>query len=177
MHTGMLREVPNLPGWAESAVQAQIERLLDTPVVLENDANAAALGEQWLGAARETDDMAMLTLGTGVGGGIVLGGRIWHGMTGMAGEFGHITVESEGVPCPCGNRGCLEQYASATAVVRMAREAISSRRAGALEHAASSDPEFSAKAVYNLAIQGDVEAKRIFGRVGRALGIRFADLV
>ncbi len=119
----------------------------------------------------------MLTLGTGVGGGIVFGGRIFHGMTGMAGEFGHITVEPEGVPCPCGNRGCLEQYASATAVVRMAREAISSRRAGALERAASSDPEFSAKAVYNLAIQGDVEAKRIFGRVGRALGIGIADLV
>src|SRR5207253_5842076 len=105
MHTGMSREVPNLPGWAESAVQAQIERLLDTPVVLENDANAAALGEQWLGAARETDDMAMLTLGTGVGGGIVLGGRIWHGMTGMAGEFGHMAVDPEGPLGVCVNRG------------------------------------------------------------------------
>ena len=68
--------------------------------------------------------MAMLTLGTGVGGGIVLGGRIWHGMTGMAGEFGHMTIASQGIPCKCGNRGCLEQYASATAVVRMAREKI-----------------------------------------------------
>src|SRR5205823_8368848 len=132
-------------------------------VILENDGDAAAVGGEGLGAARGVEDMAMLTLGTGVGGGIVFGGRIFHGMTGMAGEFGHITVEPEGVPCPCGNRGCLEQYASATAVVRMAREAISSRRAGALERAASSDPEFSAKTVYNLAIQGDVEAKRIFG--------------
>ncbi len=175
--TGMLRESPNLPGWANSNVREEIEERLGTRVILENDANAAALGEKWLGAARDVEDMAMLTLGTGVGGGIVFGGRIFHGMTGMAGEFGHITVEPEGVPCPCGNRGCLEQYASATAVVRMAREAISSRRAGALERAASSDPEFSAKAVYNLAIQGDVEAKRIFGRVGRALGIGIADLV
>jgi glucokinase len=177
MKTGMLRESPNLPGWANSPVQAQIEQRLGTRVILENDANAAAFGEKWLGAARDVDNMAMLTLGTGVGGGVVLGGRIWHGMTGMAGEFGHITVEPEGVPCPCGNRGCLEQYASATAVVRMAREAITSGRAPGLQRAASSDPEFSAKAVYNLAIQGDEEAKKIFRRVGRALGIGLADLV
>lgn len=177
MKTGMLRESPNLPGWANSPVQAQIEQRLGTRVILENDANAAAFGEKWLGAARDVDNMAMLTLGTGVGGGVVLGGRIWHGMTGMAGEFGHITVEPEGVPCPCGNRGCLEQYASATAVVRMAREAITSGRAPGLQRAASSDPEFSAKAVYNLAIQGDEEARKIFRRVGRALGIGLADLV
>jgi glucokinase len=177
MKTGTLRESPNLPGWAESAVRAQIEQMLGTRVILENDANAAAFGENWLGAARNVEDMAMLTLGTGVGGGIVLGRAIWHGMTGMAGEFGHITVEPEGVQCGCGNRGCLEQYASATAVVRMAREAIEQHIAPGLSHAASANPEFSAKAVYNLAIQGDDEAKKIFRRVGRALGIVIADLV
>jgi glucokinase len=177
MKTGMLRESPNLPGWAETPVRAEIERLLGTRVILENDANVAALGEKWLGAARNVDDMAMLTLGTGVGGGIVLRGRIWHGMTGMAGEFGHMTVEPEGPPCGCGNRGCVEQYASATAVVRMAKEAIASGRALGLAKAASSDPEFSSKAIYNLAIQGDEEAKKIFGRVGRALGICLANLV
>jgi glucokinase len=177
MKTGTLRESPNLPGWAESPVRTQIEQMLGTRVILENDANAAAFGENWLGAARHVDDMAMLTLGTGVGGGIVLGRVIWHGMTGMAGEFGHITVEPEGVQCKCGNRGCLEQYASATAVVRMAREAIEQRIAPGLSHAASANPEFSAKAVYNLAIQGDGEAKKIFRRVGRALGIVIADLV
>src|SRR2546423_6751567 len=177
MRTGTLRESPNLPGWAESPVRTQIEQILGTRVILENDANAAAFGENWLGAARHVDHMAMLTLGTGVGGGIVLGRVIWHGMTGMAGEFGHITVEPEGVQCGCGNRGCLEQYASATAVVRMAREAIQEHGGSGVSPAASSDPEFSAKAVYNLAIQGDVEAKRIFGRVGRALGIGIADLV
>jgi len=177
MKTGMLRESPNLPGWAESPVQAQIEGLLGTRVILENDANVAALGEKWLGAARDVDDMAMLTLGTGVGGGIVLQGRIWHGMTGMAGEFGHMTVEPEGPPCGCGNRGCLEQYASATAVVRMAKEAIASGRAPGLAKAASNNPEFNAKAIYNLAIQGEDEARRIFGRLGRALGICIANLV
>jgi glucokinase len=177
MKTGMLRESPNLPGWAETPVRAEIERLLGTRVILENDANVAALGEKWLGAARDVDDMAMLTLGTGVGGGIVLQGRIWHGMTGMAGEFGHMTVEPEGPPCGCGNRGCVEQYASATAVVRMAKEAIASGRAPGLAKAAGTDPEFSSKAIYNLAIQGDEEAKKIFGRVGRALGICLANLV
>jgi glucokinase len=177
MKTGMLRESPNLPGWAGTPVQAEIERLLGTRVILENDGNVAALGEKWLGAARDVEDMAMLTLGTGVGGGIVFKGRIWHGMTGMAGEFGHMTVEPEGPPCGCGNRGCLEQYASATAVVRMAKEAIVSGRAPGLAKAASSDPEFNAKAIYDLAIQGDEEARKIFGRVGRALGICIANLV
>lgn len=137
----------------------------------------AALGEKWLGAARGIDDMIMLTLGTGFGGGIVLGGRIWHGMTGMAGELGHMTVEPEGLPCSCGNRGCVEQYVSATALLRMAKEAIAAGHAPGLAKAASSDPEFNAEAICNLAIQGDEEAKNIFGRLGRALGICLANLV
>jgi glucokinase len=177
LRTGMLRESPNLPGWADYPVRDEIERRLGTRVVLDNDANVAALGEKWLGAAKEVDDVAMLTLGTGVGGGLVLNGRIWHGMTGMAGEFGHITVEPDGVQCNCGNRGCVEQYASASAVVRMAREVIAGDSSSSLGRAASSDPEFSAKAVYNLAIQGDEAAKKIFARVGSALGIVVADLI
>lgn len=177
MKTGMVHESPNLPDWADYPARTEIEKQLGTLVILENDANAAAFGEQWLGAARDVEDMAMLTLGTGVGGGLVLGGRIWHGMTGMANEFGHTTVEPEGALCGCGNRGCLEAYASATAVVRMAREAIASGIAPGLSRAAGSDPEFSAKAVYNLAIQGDEEARKIFRRVGRALGIVLSNLV
>jgi len=177
METGLLRESPNLPGWADYPVRAEIERRLTTMVILENDANVAAFGEKWLGAAKEHDDMAMLTLGTGVGGGLVLGGKIWHGMNGMAGEFGHTTVEPEGHPCGCGNRGCLEQYASATAVVRMAREAIAEHSSSALARAAHEDAEFSAKSIYNLAIQGDEDAKRIFRRVGRAIGIVLSAMV
>lgn len=177
METGMVRESPNLPGWSDYPVHSEIEKRLHCRVLLENDANAAALGEKWLGAANSVEDMAALTLGTGVGGGIVLGGRIWHGMNGMAGEFGHATVEPNGVRCNCGNTGCLEQYASATAVVRMAKEAIAEGSAPALARAASSDAEFSAKAVYNLAIQGDEGARKIFRRVGRALGIALATMV
>jgi len=89
--------------------------------------------------------MAVVTLGTGIGGGIVLGGKIWHGMNGMAGEYGHVTLEPEGVPCGCGNRGCAERYASASAILRMAKEAIAAGEAPALAKAASSDPEFGAQ--------------------------------
>jgi glucokinase len=177
MQTGMMRESPNLPGWPDYPVRAEIEKRMATPVILENDANCAALGEKWLGAGRHVGDMLMLTLGTGVGGGIIMGGKIHHGMTGMAGEFGHMTVEPDGNQCGCGNRGCLEQYSSATAVVRMAREAIASGEAPGLAKAASSDVEFSAKEIYNLAIQGDGGARRIFRRAGRALGIALATLI
>jgi len=177
MQTGMVRESPNLPGWSDYPVRTEIERRLAAPVMLENDANVAAFGEKWLGAGRHVGDMAMLTLGTGVGGGLVLNGKIWHGMTGMAGEFGHMTVEPEGQLCGCGNHGCLEQYASATAIVRMAREAIAKGDAPGLANAAGSDLEFNAKEIYNLAIQGDEQARRIFRAVGRALGIALAAMV
>ena len=177
MQTGMMRESPNLPGWADYNVRAEIEKRMATPVILENDANCAALGEKWLGAGRHVGDMLMLTLGTGVGGGIIIAGKIHHGMTGMAGEFGHMTVEPDGNPCGCGNRGCLEQYSSATAVVRMAREAIAAGVAPGLAKAANSDVEFSAKEIYNLSIQGDEAARKIFRRAGRALGIALATLI
>lgn len=177
MATGMLRESPNLPGWHDYPVRDEIERRLGTKVVLENDANTAALGEKWLGAARDYDDVLMLTLGTGVGGGLVLQGRVWHGMRGMAGEPGHITVEPEGPPCPCGNRGCLEQLASATAIVRMVKEAVARGESPVLAQASHQDPEFGAKVVYQAAVQGDAAAKDIFRRVGWALGIGLADLI
>ena len=98
MQTGMLRESPNLPGWHNYPVRDEIQDRLRTTVVLENDANAAAMGEKWLGAAAGVDDMCMFTLGTGVGGGVVMQGLIWHGMTGMAGELGHINVELKAIP-------------------------------------------------------------------------------
>ncbi|MGB8013025.1 MAG: ROK family protein, partial [Terriglobales bacterium] len=177
MQTGLVRESPNLPDWVDYPARAAIEQRLKTVVILENDANVAALGEKWLGAAKDYSDMAMLTLGTGVGGGLVLGGSIWCGTNGMAGEIGHTTVEPDGHPCGCGNRGCLEQYASATAMVRMAREAVASNGGSALAHAVNSDPEFSAKSIYNLAIQGDEDAQRIFRCVGRYLGIVLSSLV
>jgi glucokinase len=177
LESGMLHESPNLPGWEDYPVRDEIERRLKARVVLENDANAAALGEQWLGAARDYDSMAMLTLGTGVGGGLVLEGKIWHGMSGMVAELGHITVLPDGPPCACGSRGCLEQFASATAIKRMAVEAIASGNAPELARAMKEDAEFSARMVFQMAAQGDVAAKEIFVRVGWALGIALAGLV
>lgn len=176
MKSGMLRESPNLPGWEDYPVREEIERRLETRVVLENDANAAALGEKWLGAGRKVDDLCMLTLGTGVGGGIVLGGRIWHGMTGMAGELGHITVDAEGPACGCGSRGCLEQFASATAIERMAREAAAGGGAPALARV-TAKRGFNSEIVFQVAQAGDPGAQEIFAQVGRALGIAVAALV
>jgi len=175
--TGMVHESPNLPGWRDYPVRDEIERRLRTNVILENDANAAALGEKWLGVASQVDDLCMLTLGTGVGGGLVLQGKIWHGMTGMAGELGHITVDPHGVKCGCGNYGCLEQYASATAVKRMASEAVARGEAPELARAMNRDPEFSAKAIYQMAVESDEAALKIFRKVGQALGIALANMI
>jgi glucokinase len=177
MKTGTLRESPNLPGWQDYPVRKEIETRLGTPVVLENDANAAAVGENWLGAAAGVADMCMLTLGTGVGGGLVLGGRVWHGMTGMAGELGHIVVFPDGPACNCGGHGCLEQFASATAVKRMAMEAVAGGKAPELARAVTENAEFSSKVVHHMAIRGDAPAQEIFHRVGTALGIALAGLI
>jgi len=176
--TGMLRESPNLPGWHDTPVGQQLSGLLNTEVILENDANAAAFGENWLGAGRGYDEMCMITLGTGVGGGLVLRQGIWLGMNGMAGEVGHVTIEPNGHPCGCGNVGCVEQYASATAIMRMAREEIEAGDAPALAKlAAGPNVEFNAREVFNLAIQGDKAAQRVYDRVGRALGMLIGGLI
>ena len=176
MEEGKIRESPNLPGWDNYPIRDEIEQKLGSRVILENDANAAALGEKWMGLGRDLDSLAMLTLGTGVGGGVVQQGRVWHGMLGMAGELGHMTVSPDGPRCGCGNHGCLEAMASATAIVRMAREAARSGRSPALARVAE-DAAFTSKMVYHKAVEGDQAARDVFITVGRALGIALADLV
>ena len=177
MAAGMVMESPNLPDWKSFPVRDEIEKRLGAKVILENDANSAAMGEKWLGAGREYEHLAMYTLGTGVGGGLVLNGRLWHGMTGMAGELGHFNIYADGHPCGCGSRGCLEQYASATAVVRMAREAIARSESAELERLSHDPVQFTARSIYNLTTQGEAAAKRIFDNVGRALGIGIGAMV
>ena len=177
MESGTVLQSPNLPDWTNYPVRDEIQRRLESQVILENDANVAALGETWMGAARNAKSMCMFTLGTGVGSGIVLDGKIWHGMTGMAGECGHITVYPDGVQCGCGNRGCVEQYASATAVKRMAIEAIATGKAPELARAMSENPEFSSKVVFQYAMEGDVAAQQIFKVVGQALAMVLADMI
>lgn len=184
IENGVMRKAANLPGWENYPARAQIEHRLRSTgifnnrvrVVVENDARAAALGEHWIGAGRGVRNMAMLTLGTGIGGCVIFEGRIWHGANGMAGEFGHITVEPDGQPCGCGSRGCAERYASASAIKRMVQEAIANG-ATSLAQAASSDAEFGVKSIFQLAVQGDLHARKIFHTFGRYLGILLADLV
>ena len=134
-------------------MKGEIERRLGTSVILENDANAAALGEQWIGAGRDFESMCMYTLGTGVGGGLVLNGNIWRGWNGMAGELGHCNVEPDGHPCNCGSHGCLERYCMATAVVRMARDSLATGAASELRTTA--DAALSALFVFECAKRGD----------------------
>jgi glucokinase len=164
MEKGLVTDSPNLPGFQNFAIRDEIERLLQSPVLLENDANAAALGEKWMGAGRDVDDLVLLTLGTGIGGGVICNGRVLHGFVGMAGELGHMTVVPGGNPCGCGNNGCLEKHASATAISTMAR------MMGLGEH-------LTAKEVFELAIAGDQKARVVFERMGIALGLGLANLV
>jgi glucokinase len=171
--TGRLVRSPNLPGWEDYDGKGAVERRVGAKVILENDANVAAVGEQWLGAGRNSESLCMYTLGTGVGGGLILDGKLWRGWNGMAAELGHCNVEPEGHPCKCGSWGCLEQYASATAVVRMARESLAS---GA-ESSMGEVKELSSLAVYECAMRGDALARQVFERVGRALGLAIASMV
>ncbi|MEO8051737.1 MAG: ROK family protein, partial [Acidobacteriota bacterium] len=121
MDQGIVLTAPNLPALENYPVRDEVERLLGAKVILENDANAAALGEQWIGAGRGVDDLILLTLGTGIGSGIIVDGKILRGCLGMAAEIGHTTYAPNGYPCGCGNTGCVEKYASATAVSAMAK--------------------------------------------------------
>ena len=174
---GILRQSPNLPGWENYPVREEIESHLGLRVFLENDANAAALGEKWLGVGRNFQSLCMLTLGTGVGGGLICEGKVWHGFLGMAGELGHIVVAEDGYPCPCGGRGCLETEASATAIVRKAQEVLDAGRSPALAEAQRKCLEITSELVYQVAKHGDTACREIFGSVGRYLGIGIAGLI
>jgi glucokinase len=165
IQAGVVMGAANLPGFEGFPVRDEIQRHLATPILLENDANAAALGEKWLGAGRDVKNLILLTLGTGIGGGIVINGKVLHGNHGMAGEFGHMTVIPDGNPCGCGNCGCLEKHASATAIAAMGRMMHFGREIN------------SSQDVYDLALEGNERAHRIFEAMGRALGIAIANLI
>ena len=180
METGTLRQSPNLPGWENFPVRREIESVLGTPVCLDNDANVAALGEFWLGAGKGRGSLCMVTLGTGVGGGLILDGRIWHGFLGFAGELGHIVVSENGARCACGGQGCLESEASASAIVqkaRKAREALAGGRSPALSRSVQEGRELTAQLVFESAQSGDAACRAILESLGRYLGIALAGLV
>jgi glucokinase len=170
---------PNVPGWRNEPLRDVLERELKLPVVVENDANAAAWGEAEYGAGRGEDFLVVVTVGTGIGGGIILDGELFRGRYGVAGEIGHLVIEANGRPCGCGNRGCWEQYASGNALLREARwRAAESRdKATVLLDLGDGTPEgVSGVDVTEAARKGDPVATESFESVGRWLGLGLADL-
>ena len=163
---GVMFRPPNLPGLAGLPLASLLGKALDRPVFLENDANAAAWGEFACGAARDASSMVLLTLGTGVGGGIVLDGRLLRGARGCAAELGHMVVNPAGPLCNCGARGCLEMYASSTAVLAAWRAAVVSGRATEPEDGGVEDTE----GLFRLAERGDAAARAVFAEAGGFLG-------
>jgi glucokinase len=164
---------PNLPSLVNYALKAELEKRLGWPVFLENDANAAAVGEMWVGAARGCRDVVSVTLGTGVGGGMILDGKLWRGSHGSGGEIGHTAVDPfSGLKCKCGNTGCLELFASATAIVRMTRDGLSSVPESRLKIEG-----LTAEKVFEAGRAGDELALAVFKRFGMYLGIGLANLI
>jgi len=168
--TGMVRSAPNLK-WTDFPLGDRLEQALEVPVVIENDVRAIAWGVWRHGAGRGIDDLVVLFVGTGVGGGIVSGGRLLTGDRGMAGELGHLTLVAGGRQCTCGNRGCLEAYAGGWAIAERAREAIEAdpeTGRGILERVGQG--EITARLVSEAAVDGDPLARELLDETGRYLG-------
>jgi len=163
---------PNL-AWRDVPLKQRLESVLDLPVIIENDANAAAWGEFRFGAAAEVDDMVLVTVGTGIGGGIVVDGVLMRGAFGVAAELGHMRVVPDGIRCGCGNRGCWEQYASGSALVREARELVDSGspHAARLSELCAGDPAtLSGPDVTRAAAEGDPAAVELLADLGAWIG-------
>lgn len=166
----------NLNWTTTQRVRDQIQAGVGLQLVLENDANVAALGEFWKGAGEKDQDVIFVTLGTGVGGGVIAGGQLLHGINGGAGELGHITVQPNGYLCTCGKRGCLEQYSSATGIVHVAKDmAAEFTGKSRLKELFDNNEEVTSKMVTYLADNGDILASRIVDRVSFYLGLALAN--
>lgn len=169
---GVVKNTANL-GWGYKEVKKELEELTGQRVKVGNDANVAALGEMWLGAGKGQKNMVMITLGTGVGGGVIINGKPVVGAHGAGGEIGHICVnEKETISCGCGKKGCLEQYASATGIVRLAKERLAKDEDPSLLR----EGEVSAKAVFDALKEGDAVAEEIVEEFGQYLGHAMANV-
>jgi glucokinase len=170
---GIILRSPNLPALNDLDFGSRFSRELGIPVILENDANSAAVGERWKGAAQGVRNSIHVTLGTGVGGGIIIDGTLVRGIDGTAGEIGHIAVEPEGYPCGCGSRGCVEQYSSATAIIRIAKELMPKYPETELRSTLNLSP----LDVFEAGRRGDGLALEVFRVAGTYLGIALGGLV
>ncbi|MFT8871034.1 MAG: ROK family glucokinase [Sporolactobacillus sp.] len=171
MKTGFIYRAVNI-GWKNYPLKDEIERITGFPVIIENDANMAALGEMWLGAGKGKKNLVCVTLGTGVGGGIIVDGEIIHGTNGMAGEIGHITViPKDGAPCNCGKTGCLETVSSATGIRRLALEALDYNDSeSTLRDIFEQKGDISAEDVFNCAALNDPLSEAVADKAAYFLG-------
>ena len=174
---GLVLITPNL-GWQNFPLRDEIVARVNLPASLDNDANCATLGEWWLGAARGARNVVGITIGTGIGGGIILDGRLFHGASDVAGELGHTTIDSTGRRCKCGNYGCLEAYASGPAIADRAREALAGAEASILIEMVSGQLDLiTAQTVYDAAQNGDVLAREVVRDTARFLGAGIANML
>jgi glucokinase len=174
---GIVILTPNL-GWINMPLRDRIAEGVKLPAVLDNDANCAIYGEWWRGAARGVEDVIGLTIGTGIGGGIVLGGKIYHGASDAAGEIGHMTIDANGRLCKCGNQGCIEAYASGPAIAARAVEGIQAGAKSALPQYVAGDlSKITAQVVYEAANDGDGYALEVVHETANLLGAAVASLV
>jgi glucokinase len=176
-HRGVVLLAPNL-GWKDMPLRARISEGLGRPAALDNDANCAALGEWWQGAAKGSDHALAVTIGTGIGGGVILHGRIYHGASDCAGELGHTTIDMDGRRCACGNYGCLEAYASGPAIALRAAEAIQSGYDSSLQALVGGDlSRITAQTVYDAAAMGDELALEVVRDTATYLGAGIANFL
>lgn len=173
---GVILDAPNLPGLENVPLAERLSAAFGCPAVLENDANAAALGEFIFGAGRGVRHMLYLTISTGIGGGLILNGELYRGATGAAGELGHTLFDEDGPLCGCGQRGCLEAFASGTAIAARGEEAVSAGRSVAIARHAGGG-EVTAAHVAAAAAEGDPAARAIIDQAAHALGQSLADFV
>ena len=175
--TGTILNTPNL-GWRNFPLRDLISNEIGLGAALDNDANAAALGEYWLGAGRDVRHLLAVTLGTGIGGGIVVDGRVYHGASDVAGEIGHMTIDSTGRRCNCGNYGCLEAYASGPAIAARAVEGLQSDAASVLPEMVGGElSDITAETVYEAIVAGDLYAKDVMRETAKLLGTGIANLI
>ena len=174
---GLVVVAPNL-GWHDYPLRDNVAGRTGLPATLDNDANCATMGEWWLGAGRGTRTMVGLTIGTGIGGGLIIDGELFHGATDVAGEVGHMTIETQGRRCACGNYGCLEAYASGTAIAARAREALAFDGASVLRTLVDGDlANITAQIVFTAAAHGDAVALEVVRETARFLGAGVANLL
>ncbi|MDQ4068586.1 MAG: ROK family protein [Actinomycetota bacterium] len=174
---GVLRFAPNLPGVRDLAIKAELEARLGVEVRVDNDATCAAWGESQVGAARGYDDVLLATLGTGIGGGIVAGGRLVRGAHGFGGEIGHMVVDPDGPECPCGQRGCWERFASGGGLGRLGQQVALEGRARAVLALAGGDPAaVKGEHVTAAAAGGDAEAQAVLGEFAWWVALGLANL-